>query len=101
MVDDFQNVVDLYKQGDYKATLEECKPLSGQGDSLVQGLLGVLYSRDHDYQEAMKWFGLSAEQGNVFAKHEIKKIKISPMFKGKLLFICYPEQFAPVYSFRH
>lgn len=31
----------------------------------------------------------------------IRENKISPMFKGKLLFIYYPEKFAPIYAKQH
>jgi len=31
----------------------------------------------------------------------IKENKISPMFKGKILFLYYPDRFAPIYSKRH
>lgn len=31
----------------------------------------------------------------------IRENKISPMFKGKLLFIYYPEKFAPIYAWEH
>jgi len=42
---------------------------------------------------------LDAAEKNNF--EDLRKNPISPMFKGKLLFIYYPDRFLPVYSERH
>ena len=65
--DDFQDAVDAYKRKDYKTAYKLFLPLAEQGDADAQYMLGFMYLRgdgvSQDYQEAVKWYRLSAEQG--------------------------------------
>jgi hypothetical protein len=42
---------------------------------------------------------LQAASDNDFLS--LRKNRVSPMFKGKLLFVYYPDQYAPIYSLKH
>jgi TPR repeat protein len=58
-----------YDQHDYKTALRELRPLAEQGDAAAQFMLGDIYDGgqygvDENLSEAVKWFRLSAEQGN-------------------------------------
>ncbi len=65
--DDFQDGVDAFKRKDYKTAYKLFLPLAEQGDADAQYMLGFMYLRGdgvpQDYQEAVKWYRLSAEQG--------------------------------------
>ena len=64
---DLQAGFEAYDRGDYETTLNELLPLAEQGDSDVQGLLGVMYQLSwgvpQDDQEAVGWYRLGAEEG--------------------------------------
>ena len=61
-----------YKQKDFATALKEATPLAEQGNREAQVLLGRMFlmgqgvSRDPD--QAVKWFRLSADQGNADAQ---------------------------------
>lgn len=71
--------IEAYKHGDYTRAFKEWKPLAEQGDAKAQNNLGYLYSSGQgvlqDYDEARKWFGLAAEQGDESAKRWLKAIE--------------------------
>ena len=65
----------LPHRGDFKeaVTVVSLLPLAEQGVALAQTYLGVMYAKGgggvaQDYKEAVKWWRLSAEQGNTDAK---------------------------------
>ena len=70
---DFQAGLDAANSGDYATALKEWRPLAGQGDAAAQFYLGVMYYNGHgiaqDYEQAVYWYRLAAEQGNVNAQY--------------------------------
>jgi len=73
--DDFQNAQDAYDRQDYETAYKLLAPLGEQGHAFAQFNLGTLYSEGkgvpHDHKEAVKWFRLAAEQGDVAAKSQL------------------------------
>ena len=70
--DDLQDGFDAYDRADYKAAHKFLLPLVEQGDVKAQFHLGKMYQDGQggpqDYKEAIKYFRLSAEQGNADAQ---------------------------------
>ncbi len=68
---DLADGVDAYKKGDYETALRELRPLAEKGDADAQVYLGMMYQSGFgvakDDSKALKWYGLSAEQGNIAA----------------------------------
>jgi TPR repeat protein len=66
---DFQKGLDAAERGDYETALKEWMPLAKQGDTYAQAIPGQMYRNGQgvpqDYQTAVKWHTLAAEQGNV------------------------------------
>ena len=64
----FEDADAAYIRGDYTTTFRIIRPLAERGDARAQNLLGVLYSlgqgATQDYSAALRWFAMSAEQGN-------------------------------------
>jgi len=64
----YQEGCDAYERGDYDTALKEFRPLADQGDPLAQATLGLMYAEGEgvaqDYQEAVRWYRLAAEQGH-------------------------------------
>ena len=60
--------VAAYVRGDNETAVRLIRPLAEQGDARAQYHLGTLYFTGtgvpQDYAEALKWFRLSADQGN-------------------------------------
>ncbi len=82
--DDFQDALVAYQKQDYKVAIEKFIPLAEKGNPKAQFILGVLYvwddkredyynegHKDMDDEKAVKWFKLAANQGNVFAQHNL------------------------------
>ena len=82
--DDLQEGLAAYQRQDYKAAIENFIPLAEKGNHKAQFFLGVLYvwddtredyytggDKDMDDEKAVKWFKLAANQGNVFAQHNL------------------------------
>ena len=71
MAQDFQKGVSAYGAGDYATALQEWTPLAEAGDEVAQYNLGVMYDNGlgvpQDPKEAVKWYRLAAEQGDVDA----------------------------------
>jgi len=65
---DYQKVLDAYESGDYATALREWGPLAKQGNARAQFNLGLMYDKGHgvpqNYETAVKWFTLAAEQGD-------------------------------------
>lgn len=78
---------------------------------------GIYYdSEEEKYEKVEVKFGKSLEEAFINIKHEIydlleagekldfgeiKKNKISPMFKGKILAVYFPDKFLSIYAERH
>ncbi len=64
---DFEVGVEAWGRGDYDRAVQEFRPLAEQGHASAQFNLGVMYDKGHetpqDYQEAVRWYQLAAEQG--------------------------------------
>jgi len=64
---DFDKAVDALMAGDYETALPEMKRLAEQGNSSAQIYLGEMYDKGlgviQNYEEAVKWYRLAAEQG--------------------------------------
>jgi uncharacterized protein len=58
-----------YDRGDYTTALRLYRPIAEQGNSYAQYEIGRIYSNGHgvpqNFAEALKWFRLAADQGNV------------------------------------
>ena len=61
-----------HRSGDYTTALRELRPFAEQGDADAQFVLGVMYGEGkgvtQNYKTALKWYGLSAKQGNADAR---------------------------------
>ena len=62
-------------RGDYAAELRITRPLAAKGEAWAQYFLGVSYGSGEGVPkndaEAVKWYRLAAEQGNVAAQHNL------------------------------
>ncbi len=69
---DFSKGLDAYNLGDFKTALAEWTPLAEAGHAYAQAILGKMYENGEgvpqDYKEAVKWYRLAAEQGQVNAQ---------------------------------
>ena len=69
---DLQKGRAAYLAGDYATALREWRPLAEAGDAWPQALLGGMYllgeGVPQDDAEAVKWYRLTAEQGDDAAK---------------------------------
>lgn len=56
----FDKIIHLFEQKDFKSALAIIRPLAEQGDGIAQGMLAVLYKNGdgikQDYFEAIKWY---------------------------------------------
>lgn len=61
-----------YKRGDYPTALRISRSLAEKGDAEAQIRMGTMYLEGkgvtQDYKEAVRWFGLAANQGNAEAQ---------------------------------
>ena len=68
---DFQKGLAAYQAGDYATTLQEWIPAAEAGDAVAQYNLGIMYYNGkgvpQDYAEAVKWYRLTADQGDADA----------------------------------
>ena len=66
--DNFQKGVYASQKGDHATAIKAWTPLAKKGDADAQYALGAMYFAGYgvlrDYQTAMKWYILAAEQGN-------------------------------------
>ena len=72
---DFQKGMEAYNNGDFATALKEWKPLAEGGYIDAQYNLGIMYDNGkgvpQDYQEAVNWYRLAAEQDYSSAQHNI------------------------------
>ncbi|MEO1859634.1 MAG: SEL1-like repeat protein [Verrucomicrobiales bacterium] len=65
--------------GEMSAEIKELKEKALAGDASAQLFLGQSYQKgsgvEKDLDEAIKWLRKSAEQGNVYAPHILKKLE--------------------------
>jgi len=66
--DHLQDGLDAYDVGDYEKSLAVCMPHAEAGDRAGQFCIGRLYANGFgvpmDDEQALKWYGLAAEQGH-------------------------------------
>ena len=66
---------DAYNSGDYQTAIAEWQPLAESGDAEAQFGMGLLYANGFgvplDDNEALKWYGLAAEQQHAYAQCNI------------------------------
>lgn len=65
-----------FQEGDYETVLRLATPLAEAGDVRAQSTLGIVYYRGgrgvpRNYDEALKWFRLAADQGDATAELHI------------------------------
>ena len=67
--------VDAWSKGNYILTHDLLKPLSIEGNSVAQYIIGLMYFRgkvvEKDYKQSIKLMNLSAEQGYVEAQFNL------------------------------
>src|SRR5215469_12725974 len=64
----FEDGTAAYGKGDYATALRLLRPLAEEGLAKAQIVVGVMYARGQgvarDYNEAIKWYGRAADQGD-------------------------------------
>lgn len=79
---DLTTAQQAYKQGNYATALRDLTPLAEQGDSGAQLLLARMFLMgqgvSRDFDQAMKWFRASADQGNADAQFFIGSYYLLP-----------------------
>ncbi len=72
---DFQQGLNAYSRGDYKAAFAQWQPLANEGNARAQKRLGDLYKTGsgvpQDYREAVNWYQRAANQGNADAQNAL------------------------------
>ena len=78
--DDLQDGWDAFERKDYKTAHKLLLPLAEQGNEKAHLLLVSVYylveqpGVPHDYEKAIKWYRLAAEQGDLLAQYYLGKI---------------------------
>jgi len=76
--------VNAWSKGNYILAHDLLHPLSAEGNSVAQYIIGLMYFRgkvvEKDYKESMKFMNLSAKQGYFLAEH-----KLGSIYSGSLL----------------
>ena len=76
--------VDAWSKGNYILAHDLLQPLSVEGNSVAQYIIGLMYFRgkvvEKDYKKSIKFMNLSAEQGYFLAEH-----KLGSIYSGSLL----------------
>ena len=76
--------VNAWSKGNYILAHDLLQPLSAEGNSVAQYIIGLMYFRgkvvEKDYKESMKFMNLSAKQGYFLAEH-----KLGSIYSGSLL----------------
>ena len=71
----YENGLAAYQRGDYATALHFWRPLAERGVAQAQNNLGLMYANGQgvpqDDAEAVKWFRLAAEQGDVYKQHKL------------------------------
>ncbi len=75
----YEDALEEYGRGDYKAAYQLLKPLAEQGNSNAQMMLGFMYDQGRgvpqDSAETEKWLRRSAKQGNIGAQTTLRLMK--------------------------
>lgn len=73
--DHLQDGLDAYDMGDYEKALEVCMPFAEAGDRAGQFCIARLYANGFgvpmDDAQALKWYGLAADQGHPEAQFNL------------------------------
>src|SRR5881398_1988823 len=73
--DPLDDAAAAYKRGDYQEALRLMQPEAEKGTPTAQYDMGVFYSRGRagpkDYDKALHWFRLAADQNNANAQYEV------------------------------
>ena len=76
---DFASGQRAYNQGDFRAAMEQWRPLAEQGDAKAQFSLGKMYVRAQgvgkDYKRAAFWYRQAAGQG-----HGLSQVALAAMY---------------------
>ncbi len=71
----YENGLAAYQRGDYATALHYWRPLAERGVAQAQNNLGLMYANGQgvpqDDAEAVTWFRLAAEQGDVYSQHQL------------------------------
>ena len=69
---DFSKGLKALKDGDYATAMREWQHLAEQGHAIAQNNMGAIYANGwgvpQDYNQALKWTKLAAEQGQAGAQ---------------------------------
>ena len=72
---DVEQGVEAWKQGDFRAALEQFRPAAEQGDARAQFYLAEAFNLGRgtvqDYAEALKWYVKAADGGNIDAQDKL------------------------------
>ena len=75
----YEDALEEYGRGEYKAAYQLLKPLAEEGNSNAQMMLGFMYDQGRsvpkDSAEAVKWLRKSAKQGNIGAQTTLNHMK--------------------------
>ena len=55
--------------------IDELKKRAEAGDAKAQYILGCCYGVEQNFEEAVKWYRLAAEQGDIDAKEALRCIE--------------------------
>ncbi|MDE2829659.1 MAG: tetratricopeptide repeat protein [Gemmatimonadota bacterium] len=69
--EDYQAGKVAYERKDYRTACKILYPLAVQGSANAQHLIGVMYAKDQDFSEAVKWYKKSAKQGYVHSQYDL------------------------------
>ena len=76
--------VNAWSKGKYDQAHEILRPLSVQGNSVAQYIIGLMYFRgkvvEKDYKKSIKFLNLSAEQGYARAQHKLGNVYTGDLF---------------------
>ena len=81
-----RQAVDAFNKGNYQFSFDIFKPLAEEGNAKAQFYLGFLYrigqAVNQDYDQAYRWYLLSANQGSAEAQY---KIGLLMYYKGQVV----------------
>ena len=75
VADSYKDGFDAYSRGDYPRALKVLRPLAESGNIYAQHSLGLMFEKgqgvNQDYEKALHWYYLAAEQGLMAAQNNI------------------------------
>jgi len=71
MSDALDGLMSAIKRGDHETALQEALNGAQEGTAACQNNLALVYALREDFDEALKWWSLAAEQGMVAAQYSI------------------------------